>query len=139
MAKKSQVTAAVPAAIARIGAVGEREDVAGCVQTQRGDPAAAGEDRPASSEAGVQGAVDVETRQRVPCIGGAKNSTPAWPPEPKLVSRLPLALNLATANPKVPPAGKLGLPWLPTQMIFPSGWRGDARAALATDVAGGGQ
>jgi hypothetical protein len=46
-----------------------------------------------------------------------------FPPVPKLVSRLPLALNLATANEKVPPAGKLGLPWLPTQMIFPSGWR----------------
>jgi hypothetical protein len=39
------------------------------------------------------------------------------------VSGLPLALNLATANPKVPKAGKPGVFWLPTQMILPSGWR----------------
>jgi hypothetical protein len=35
-----------------------------------------------------------------PCIGGAKNSTLARPPEPKLASRVPSALNLATANEK---------------------------------------
>jgi hypothetical protein len=56
-------------------------------------------------------------------MGGAKNSTLAWPPVPKVVSRVPLALNLATANEKVPKAGKPGVFWLPTQMIFPSGWR----------------
>jgi hypothetical protein len=57
-----------------------------------------------------------------PCSGGAKNSVLARPPAPKLVSRLPSALNLATANSKVPPPGKPGFDWLPAQRIFPSGW-----------------
>ena len=49
---------------AELGAGGEGKDVAGCVQAQRGDPAAAGEDLPAGAEAGVQGAVGVETSKR---------------------------------------------------------------------------
>src|SRR6266576_6123309 len=49
---------------AELGAGGEGKDVAGCVQAQRGDPAAAGEDLPAGAEAGVRGAVGVETSQR---------------------------------------------------------------------------